>query len=330
MKRAKKYKLLVIGKKPYTGKNHMGMGGVGIHVVRLTEWLDEQKVNYWFYDLSLFNLFSFVKYIFISEVGHLHSSSPYVRILFSIVCRISQTQSICTYHGDLGRFGKLKNICDNLSVRMMDYPIVLNEYSLSEALKLNSKSLLISAYIPPITKTELNPELKEKILAFCKKYKKVIATNAYAMNFDKNGEEIYGIIPLVEVVKSIPDTGIVLSDSSGDYFEYYKDLNMENVFIIKDPHPFVGVLPHADVFIRYTSTDGDSLSIHEALDIGLPVITTNVVSRPKGCTLIERGDSDALKNAIISICPKIVHNSGTVGYETVEIFKFYNDIHLLG
>lgn len=323
MKSKRKNKILIIGKKPFTGKNRMGMGGVGIHVVRLTDWLDEQKANYLFYDLSLFHLFSFYKSIKNSEIGHLHSSSPYVRLLFSFICKITNTISICTYHGDLGRFGKLKNLCDFISIWMMDFPIVLNEYSLKQAIKRNSKSLLISAYIPPINSTHLDLTLKDRIRSFCLNYKLILATNAYALSYDKNGEEIYGIIQLVDIIKTIPDIGLIISDSSGDYSKYYENKLLKNVLLIKEPHPFVGVLPFADVFVRNTSTDGDSLSIHEALDLGVPVVTTDVVSRPKGCKVIRRGDANALKKAILLVKSR---NQETVGggyNNQAEIFDFY-------
>ena len=60
MKRARETKLLVVGKKPFNEKNKLGMGGVVVHVVRLTEWLDKQGLDYRFYDLSLFRLFSLI------------------------------------------------------------------------------------------------------------------------------------------------------------------------------------------------------------------------------------------------------------------------------
>ena len=39
---------------------------------------------------------------------------------------------------------------------------------------------------------------------------------------------------------------------------------------------------HCDAFIRSTTTDGDSLSVHEALHLKKDVIASNVVDRPIG------------------------------------------------
>lgn len=67
-------------------------------------------------------------------------------------------------------------------------------------------------------------------------------------------------------------------------------------------------MDYVDCFIRYTSTDGDSISIYEALEHGVPVLATDVVSRPQGVHLIRRGDIDALKHEI-ELLVKRVHNS---------------------
>lgn len=327
MKQRKEYQILIVGKKPYTGKNRRGIGGVGIHVTRLIEWLELSDVNYSFYDLSLFNFFTFVHNISLSKCAHLHSSSPYFRLLFSIVCRITKTNSICTYHGDLGRFSVIKNYCDFLSIRFMDYPIVLNEFSLEKAIKKNSRSLLISAYIPPTNKEELNKQLIKRVSNFRERYKKIIVTNAFAMNYDKNGEEIYGIKILVEIVQTIPNVGLIISDASGDYSKFYANQSIKNVLFINEPHPFVCILPFADAFIRNTSTDGDSLSIHEALEYGLPVITTDAVSRPAGCIVINKGDHTALKDTIISLSNLDKKKEKKNNYN-VELFNFYREVVL--
>lgn len=325
MKRARNNRLLVIGKKPFNGKNKLGMGGVVVHVVRLTEWLDEQGLDYHFYDLSLFRLFSFVKSLKTSEVAHLHTSSPYLRLLFSAVCKITKTQSICTYHGDIGRFGALKNYCDKLSIKWVDYPIVLNERSLSIAQRLNAKALMLSAYIPPIKTDNLASDLQEKVIEIRGKYRILLATNASAMSYDKNGSEIYGIKELVSIVGTLPEIGLIISDPSGDYSRFYHDLLPENIHLITEPHPFVGVLSYADAFIRNTSTDGDSISIHEALDMGVPVIATDVVDRPNGCFLIRRGDDAMLIKSIRTINPKAESSSSGQDKDNVEILRFYKE-----
>lgn len=54
----------------------------------------------------------------------------------------------------------------------------------------------------------------------------------------------------------------------------------------------------ADVYVRPTSTDGDSVAVREALSLGCQVVTSNVCERPKGCLLFDFTLEDDLFNVI--------------------------------
>lgn len=54
----------------------------------------------------------------------------------------------------------------------------------------------------------------------------------------------------------------------------------------------------ADVLVRPTRADGDSLSIHEAQALGTPVVASDVVPRPEGVVLHHNGDPVSLADAI--------------------------------
>jgi glycosyltransferase involved in cell wall biosynthesis len=65
----------------------------------------------------------------------------------------------------------------------------------------------------------------------------------------------------------------------------------------------LGDVPHAEclhlmsrsaAFIRPTLTDGDSVSVREALALGTPVIASDAVSRPNGTILHVNGNSEDL------------------------------------
>jgi glycosyltransferase involved in cell wall biosynthesis len=68
-----------------------------------------------------------------------------------------------------------------------------------------------------------------------------------------------------------------------------------------------GDLPHettlhaiesADLFLRTTWYDGDSISVREALHLGIPVIATDNGMRPPGVYLIPKSDAGALCRAV--------------------------------
>ena len=85
-------------------------------------------------------------------------------------------------------------------------------------------------------------------------------------------------------------------------------------------------MDYADCFIRYTSTDGDSLSIHEALEQGIPVIATDVVSRPSNVYLIHRGDNKELKKAIDFISSNFQYNKNKKENNNNELIDFYKQL----
>ena len=52
------------------------------------------------------------------------------------------------------------------------------------------------------------------------------------------------------------------------------------------------VLQNVDVYVRPTSTDGDSVAVREVLDQGVQVVASDVCWRPKGVIIYHIGDSD--------------------------------------
>jgi glycosyltransferase involved in cell wall biosynthesis len=58
---------------------------------------------------------------------------------------------------------------------------------------------------------------------------------------------------------------------------------------------FIPVLQAADLFIRPTNTDGDAVSVREALYLGVPTIASDAVERPEGTILFRNRDLDDLE-----------------------------------
>lgn len=282
-----KSQILIIGKRP------LPIGGVTIHVDRLVKLLDKLQYDYTFYDLNKFTIYSFIKAISASNIVHLHTSSPILRVFFAICCLAQRKTSLITYHGDLGRFGFVMNFFDFCSVRLCTYPIVINNHSLNMAIKYNFRSTLLSAYIPSIEEPDLEDRIKSELIKLRTKFSFVCITNAYNYSLDKYGQEIYGISDLIAFFAKRLNWGLVISDPSGMYKKKNHSLP-RNIIILNRPHSFQKVFDYADCFIRYTSTDGDCLSIHEALDFGLSVVATDVVDRPRGVCAVKRSDMEGL------------------------------------
>jgi hypothetical protein len=212
----------------------------------------------------------------------------------SILCFSTSKTLILTIHGNLGRYSCLKNIIDYISIALCNVPIVINEASFNKARALNSNALFMSAFLPPLGVNELDDELVSKINIIKRSYGVVFCTNAYNMSMDKDGVEIYGVLELIDLFSEHKENAIIISDPSAAYWSHCclasKDIP-DNVLLISSAHDFYEILKLSDVFIRNTSTDGDSLSIKEALSLGKMVFATDVVNRPHGCVLYKRGNS---------------------------------------
>jgi glycosyltransferase involved in cell wall biosynthesis len=66
----------------------------------------------------------------------------------------------------------------------------------------------------------------------------------------------------------------------------------------------LALMSESAVFVRPTYCDGDSISVREALALGVPVVASNVGSRPSGTVLFEAGDLEGLVDALTRVIHK--------------------------
>jgi glycosyltransferase involved in cell wall biosynthesis len=288
------YKLILIGSFPPP------VGGVTIHVKRLKECLEKSGLSCLFIDIRKEGIKNVLKSIFKGKIIHIHTSNVYMKFFFSIFCRLVNKKLLLTYHGNINRYGKLKNFVDRSSVRIVNVPIVLNQSSYNIAKQINRKTVLIPAFIPPAEIVDLDEDTENKVKQLKSVCDTVFCTNAYNVSYDKEGGEIYQITSLITLFNKHPDKGLIVSDPSGMYIKFVKENGIhyaDNILFLSFIHDFNAVIRDTDCMIRFTTTDGDSLSVKEALFAGKPVIATNVVERP--LSVITIGNStDELESAV--------------------------------
>lgn len=310
--------VLIIGKIPPPA------GGVGIHVLRLMQSLELDNINFQFHDLRKDKFLRIFSSIRKNDLTHIHVSNSFLRFILISIVVILNRKAIFTFHGNLGRYGKIKNLFDQFSFVISDMGIVINNLSF-ERVYCKTKRVLISAFIPPLNIVPLSPSTELKLDNFCANYKKVFCTNANGLSYDKDEKEIYGVISLVEIFYKHSNWGLVISDASGDYKRYFEDNKAElpgNIFLISNDHDFVNVIRKTDSFIRCTTTDGDSLSVKEALFYRKCTICSDCVDRPEGVILYKTynwEDLEAKLEMIDTWTPGIVPKNGYVGI--VDLFR---------
>ena len=60
-------------------------------------------------------------------------------------------------------------------------------------------------------------------------------------------------------------------------------------------------MARSDVFLRPALEDGDSISVREALAMGIPVVASRVGTRPPGTILFRKGDKTDLVDKLESV-----------------------------
>jgi glycogen(starch) synthase len=63
----------------------------------------------------------------------------------------------------------------------------------------------------------------------------------------------------------------------------------------------LAVISRSAVFVRPTYADGDSISVREAMSLGVPVVASKVGMRPAGALLFDAGDLDGLVAQVVKI-----------------------------
>ena len=284
--------LLIIGPLPQP------MGGVSIHVSRTLEHLADEDYQYHFLNSKGSSLIKYVKAVIKVKQVHIHISQPMVRFALLFIASILGKQTIATFHGKIFNHGKLKNYFQKLCLKWSSYPITLNDVSYQKAKELNRSSQMISSFLAP-KEESLNANILDAINSFKTGLDRVYCTNAYKVSYDKDGNDIYSIVRLVELLSSMDrKIGLIIADPISSYRSLLKEKGIsipENVLFINEAHPFIEVIKLSDAFIRATYTDGDSISVKEALFVNKPVITSDVVDRPKGVELFNINDFNTLK-----------------------------------
>lgn len=294
---SKEKKLLIIAPLP---SNH-GIGGVSIHTQRLLDYLDTYGFEYDFCDYGKASIFGLFSKISKASSVHFHVSNPVFLFLLVIISRMMGKDVIMTLHGNYGRFSSIKNYLVRMAVKYATIPIIINQQSFEICKHFNNRAVLIPVFIPPLKAEELQPEIIALLNNYREEGKKIVSTNAYNLTYDKHGQEIYGIEFLIRYFSGNDVYVLIVSDPSGNYQKRYPK-PIEGVVFINYPHPYFEVLKHADYFVRNTSTDGDALSVKEALYLKVPTLCTDVVDRPDGACLFKYSDAvsftQCLQNAI--------------------------------
>lgn len=127
----------------------------------------------------------------------------------------------------------------------------------------------------------------------------VLLANASSFTLHQ-GADVYGIDLCIRLLRDVPqDVGLIIAVGTVTN-RHYHDTIMSKLAVFKD-RVFVllncqaelwPLMRKVSLFLRPTRYDADSISIHEALMFGIPVVASDSVSRPAACILFKDGNYD--------------------------------------
>jgi glycosyltransferase involved in cell wall biosynthesis len=302
-----KNKVLMIG--PYSA-----VGGVSTHIKRVSKilksdydfsFIDESplKKNSSVYNIRSLNVFAYFSNITKADFIHIHSGPWWLRVLHLFTTAFFNKKSIVTFHA-LRNPTKFQMLVQRICCKKAENIIVVSkEIYVTLGIK---KALIRPAFIPPIIENE--PVLPNEIQTVLEKAKgkKIIIGNAFKLVLLKN-QDLYGLDLLINVAIKIKQENLPYKiffvianvDKNDDLYRSYLEIiskeNLEKaITLIPYSVSFTRLIQKCDLVVRPTSSDGDALTIREALFLNKPVIASNIVQRPEGTILFENRNSEGL------------------------------------
>ena len=299
-----KISVLIIGTMPPP------VGGITIHLKRFFQInMKSEEFDIFIFDLrkqkifhaeSVLELSALPKIFLKSKIFHIHVSNS-SKILLAIIAKIFNKKVIYTQHNsrikDSATFRFFIKLCNKV--------ILVNDKNInfdSSGIK-KQKFDTIPAFIEPVNFEKLPPVVQEKINDF----DFIIAANCYK-NVMLDGKQLYGFDTLIEAFirldeeSKINNSLLVLVDPSNtmkNIIEAYNftDSNDNNneIYFWGDYLDFSSLIQKSNLVVRPTRTDGDALTVREALHFNIPVI------RPDGSILFETGNYVDLSKKIYDV-----------------------------
>lgn len=289
------------------------VGGISTHLNRLMAHLstkfkffivdESPKVNF---GVSLFNIrtFNFLRYLDIiksCDCIHVHSTPFVLRSFHLFIGLIFRKKKIITIHSLTTVNNWFNLFLLRIILHFYDEVIYVSN-KIKDTVKV--KGVVYNAFLPPIEHYESDLPSNLKDVVFLNRAKIICSSNAYRLNV-YNGIDLYGLDLILDCclkLKNLRNNNyhfifvIANPNFNKDLVETYKDFIYKNsllsfITLVLNEISFVNLLLHSDVFIRPTVTDGDAISVREALHYGCNVIASDCCDRPLGVTVFKNRDS---------------------------------------
>ena len=316
----KKISINIIGKVPPP------IGGVTIHTLRLFQWL--KKDSNFDVTLTALNKHSLedeniqysgnfalwiIKKLFFGfkeDIVHYQGANYYGLVILAIVRKLHPSfKLLWSIHSEY-LIDKIKNKkLFNFAIKNIDNIIAVNiniKNQLMDNNFLDKNIVIISPFLMP---DNFNKKENTLLNKFKNNDKIIILFNAYRLVFNSNDKDVYGLDTLIKSFVDIKKNTILIlliPFMDNNEKKYYNKLleiltieQKKRVILISDT--IVDgwkYINSCDIFVRPTITDGDALSIKEALYMNKPTIVSDCTVRPDNTILFKTSCPDDLSEKI--------------------------------
>lgn len=196
-------------------------------------------------------------------------------------------------------------------------------------LKFKNEIHVIPAYIP--IDVDLSKPLSGQMLSYIKAHKRIITFYGHSFMLH-NGKDVYGFEPALELYadmlkyKTNEGVGFILCLAEDRNKTQIDTLHSKAAALGVDDKIFwqIGAIDNmqslwaeTDVYIRPTNTEGDSVAVREALDLGVRVVASNVCLRPEGVVCYEFGNG---QDFLVKVQSQLEKGRGKINQD----FTHYN------
>lgn len=305
-------KILIIGPLPPP------LGGVSVHVYRLHKALKNSQV----FDLSQKQNFKGHMYIELFKLMmssnfdavHLHAYDVKLIITLKLLKLFKKFEIIATSHNPrlFDTDSKIKKFFYKNFLKSIDTLVVVGSHILEDYQKRNIKVpneiIIEPAFLPPPEDEEnkILATYPKSLIDFMDHHSPIITANAFQISFHQ-GIDLYGLDMCIDLTlklkKEYPNIGFIFALANEKANVEYqnkirkriKELNIEqNFYFLTGQKELWPLFKKADLMIRPTTTDGDALSIREAMYFRCTAIASDVSDRPEGTIVFRSRDLEDL------------------------------------
>lgn len=315
------------------------IGGVSIYIKRMKLYMDSLDHANEVWDLSKIRKdikgvtnvrlrYIPFKYLFRKDINVIHYNIPnisykiYIGFFNSLFFK--KRKKIVTIHGESKDLFAHKFLLGHKWILINKYSLMaksLNSFDVIICVKIGDKEYLkakgitkpiyeVPAFIFPFD--DGLTTIPQYILEFINSKKFVISANASIIQFYDN-EDLYGIDMCINLIEKLntnrKDVGMVFCVPSINNTMYFNKLQnlitdkkiKHNFLFVNEKIELYPIIKKSQLFLRPTNTDGDALSIREALLYKIPTIASDVCVRPEGTVLFKTRDINDLYNKTVDV-----------------------------